>query len=161
MWNFGDNSTENTTSRNITHSYASIGTYCLVLVAKNDVSEAIISFKISVSQAIEGFGFVKNITPVETGYPTNIAIEIRNGSKVNVSVSFGDGSEPVWIVNIDNIMDIFVISVWHNYTTSDHFNVTITAQNALHTLTASTTAEVQDPVTILSIQVYHKALNLP
>ena len=125
----------------------------MAVVAKNDFSEAILNFKISVVEAIDGFGFVKNITPVETGFPTNIGIEIRNGSHVNVSVSFGDGSEPMWIVNIDNVLDIFVISVWHNYTSSGKYNVTITAQNVLNFLTASTIAEVQDPVRNLTIQV--------
>ena len=72
--------------------------------------------------AIDGFGFVKNITTVQTGYPTNIGIEVRNGSSVNVSINYGDGSEPMWIVNIDDVLDIFVITLWHISTSlSDPF----------------------------------------
>jgi len=102
---------------------------------------------------INGFGFVKNITPVETGYPTNIGIEIRNGSNVNVTVNFGDGSDPVWIVNVDDILDIFVISLWHNYSTAGHYNVTIQARNLLDSMTASSIAQVQDPIRNLTVKV--------
>lgn len=154
VWNYGDNSTvQNTTNRNITHMYTSPGDYCVLLMAKNVFSEAILNFKISVVTPIDGFGFVKNITPVETGFPTNIGIEIRNGSNVNVSINFGDGSEPMWIVNIDDVLDIFVISVWYNYSTAGLYNVTIKAWNQVDTLTASNIAEVQDPVWNLTIQV--------
>lgn len=153
-WDFGDNSTvQNSTNRTITHSYIRNGAFCVLLIAKNDFSQAILNFKMTVLEAIEGFGFVKNITSVETGYPTNIGIEIRNGSNINVSVSFGDGSEPVWIVNIDNVLDIFVISLWHNYSSSGHYNVTTKAWNLLGTFTASSIAKVQDPIRNLTIQV--------
>ena len=126
----------------MTHTYSRSGDFCVLLTAKNDFSEALISLKISVIEAVEGFGFVKNITTVETGFPVNIGIEIRNGSNFNVSVHFGDGSQPVWIVNIDEVMDIFVISLWHNYSSAGHYNVTIKAWNVLNSLTASTMALV-------------------
>ena len=128
-------------------------------MAKNFFSEAVVSFKISVVSAVDGFGFVKNITPVETGFPTNIGIEIRNGSNVNVSINFGDGSEPMWIVNIDDILDIFVISLWHNYSTAGLYNVSIMAWNPLNSMTARSIAEVQDPVWNLTIQV--RKVNAP
>lgn len=122
-------------------------------MARNPFSEAILSFKISVVTPIDGFGFVKDIIPVETGFPTNIGIEIMNGSNVDVSVNFGDGSEPVWVVNVDDVLDIFVISLWHNYSTAGQYNVTIKAWNQLNTKTASKIAEVQNPVWNLTIQV--------
>ena len=154
QWDFGDNSTiQNTTNRTMTHTYSRSGDFCVLLTAKNDFSEALISLKVSVVEAVEGFGFVKNITTVETGFPANIGIEIRNGSNFNVSVHFGDGSQPVWIVNINDVMDIFVISLWHNYSSAGHYNVTIKAWNVLNSLTASTMALVQDPVRNLTIQV--------
>ena len=154
MWDYGDNSTvHNTTNRTITYMYTSHGEYCVLLVAKNFFSEAILNFKIMVVAPINGFGFVKNITPVETGHPTNIGIEIRNGSNVNVSVNFGDGSESVWIVNVNDILDIFVISLWHNYSTAGLYNVTIQAQNLLDSFTESSIARVQDPVRNLTIKV--------
>lgn len=137
----------------MSHSFSSVGDYCVFLSAKNFFSEAILNFKISVVTGIDGFGFVKNITPVETGFPTNIGIEVRNGSNVNVSINFGDGSETMWIVNIDDVLDIFVISLWHNYSTAGHYNVSIKAWNPLNTLTATSMAEVQDPVRNLTIQV--------
>ena len=90
---------------------------------------------------------------METGFPTNIGIEIMNGSNVDVSVNFGDGSEPVWVVNVDDVLDIFVISLWHNYSTAGQYNVTIKAWNQLNTKTASKIAEVQNPVWNLTIQV--------
>ena len=159
-WDFGDNSTmQNTTNRTITYSYPSNGDYCVVLRASNDFSEAILNFKITVAEEITGFGFVKNITPVETGFSTNIGIEVRNGSNFNVSVSFGDGSEPVWIINIDDVMDIFVISLWHNYSSAGDYNVTIKAWNILSTLTASSIAKVQDPLWNLTVQVNNKNNN--
>ena len=133
--------------------YTTNGEFCVFLVAKNFFSEAILNFKISVATPIDGFGFVKNVTPVETGYPTNIGIEIRNGSNINVSVNFGDGSEPVWIVNVDDILDIFVISLWHNYSTAGQYNVTIQARNLLDFFTASSIAKVQDPIRNLTIKV--------
>ena len=137
----------------MTHSYSKTGEFCVLLTAKNDFSEVLISFKISVVTEVDGFGFVKNITTVETGFPTNIGIEIRNGSNFNVSVDFGDGSQPVWIVNINEVLDIFVISLWHNYSSAGHYNVTIKAWNVLNSLTDSTMALVQDPVRNLTIQV--------
>lgn len=156
-WDFGDNSTvQNTTNRTTTHMYTTNGEFCVFLVAKNFFSEAILNFKIAVASPIDGFGFVKNITPVETGYPTNIGIEIRNGSNVNISVNFGDGTEPVWIVNVDDILDIFVISLWHNYSTAGQYNVTIQARNLLDFFTASSIAEVQDPIGNLTIKVSKK-----
>lgn len=154
MWDYGDNSTErNTTNRTISYMYTSHGEYCVLLVAKNFFSEAILNFKITVVAPINGFGFVKNITPVETGHPTNIGIEIRNGSNVNVSVNFGDGSESVWIVNVNDILDIFVISLWHNYSTAGLYKVTIQAQNLLDAFTESSIAKVQDPVRNLTMRV--------
>lgn len=159
-WDYGDNSTvQNTTNRTISHMYTSHGEYCVLLVAKNFFSEAILNFKVSVVTPIDGFGFVKNITPVETGYPSNIGIEIRNGSNVNVSINFGDGSEPVWIVNVDDVLDIFVISLWHNYSMAGLYNVTIEARNLLDSLTASSIAQVQDPLGNLTIQVNNLTQN--
>lgn len=159
-WDYGDNSTvQNTTNRTISHMYTSHGEYCVLLVAKNFFSEAILNFKVSVVTPIDGFGFVKNITPVETGYPSNIGIEIRNGSNVNVSINFGDGSEPVWIVNVDDVLDILVISLWHNYSMAGLYNVTIEARNLLDSLTASSIAQVQDPLGNLTIQVNNLTQN--
>lgn len=153
-WNFGDNSTiQNSTNRTITHTFSSTGDYCVLLSATNFFSEALISLKMMVVTAIDGFGFVKNITTVQTGYPTNIGIEVRNGSSVNVSINYGDGSEPMWIVNIDDVLDIFVISLWHNYSAAGLYNVSIKAWNILNTVTANSIAEVQDPVRNLTIEV--------
>lgn len=157
IWDFGDNSTkQNSTNRNMTYTYSSSGDFCAYLTAKNGFSEAMVSLKIKVVTTIEGFGFVKNITPVETGFPTNIGIEVRNGSDFNVSVDFGDGSEPVSIVNIDEVLNIFVISLWHNYTCSGNYNVTIKAWNLVTSLSFSSIAEVQDPVRNLTVQVNYK-----
>lgn len=91
------------------------GEFCVFLVVKNFFFEVIFNFKILVVVLIDGFGFVKNIILVEMGYLINIGIEIRNGSNVNVFVNFGDGFEFVWIVNVDDILDIFVIFLWYNY----------------------------------------------
>ncbi|XP_022779645.1 uncharacterized protein LOC111321123 [Stylophora pistillata] len=152
-WEFGDNSTVlNSTNRTTTHTFSSTGDFCVLLSVTNFFSEALINLKMTVVTAIDGFGFVKNITTVQTGSPTNIGIEVRNGSNVNVSIDYGDGSPPLWIVNIDDVLDIFVISVWHNYSAPGLYNVSIKALNVLSTHTATSIADVQDPVRNLTIE---------
>lgn len=87
------------------------------------------------------------------GSPTNIGIEIINGTDVNVTVSFGDSSPNLSITQIVDVKDLFVISAWHNYTTSGEFNVTVTAWNRLGSITKSMLAVVQEPVNNLTIKV--------
>ena len=130
-----------------------MGIFCIDLVAVNDVSQAHTNLRIQVFTSVDGFGFIAPITPVQTGFATNVGIGITEGSNANVSVSFGDQSASVWIVQIDEVMDFFVISVWHNYTKSGHYNVNISAWNVLGSTVNSTIAIVQDPVCNLTIQV--------
>ncbi|KAJ7360536.1 hypothetical protein OS493_015640 [Desmophyllum pertusum] len=58
----------------------------------------------------------------------------------------------MWIVNIADVLDIFVISLWHNYSTAGHYNVSIWASNPVNSMTANKIADVQDPVRNLTIQ---------
>ena len=154
QWDFGDNSQiQNTTNRNITYAYSTTGDYCILLSVKNAVSEKNKSFKVAVLTAIGGLTIFDNITTVQTGASTHISLEIKNGSRFNLSSNFGDGSQPLTITNVDDISNSFVISLRHNYSFAGRYNFTVKAWNALNTETASSLAVVLDLVGNLTIQV--------
>ncbi|XP_068694084.1 polycystin-1-like protein 2 [Montipora foliosa] len=153
QWDFGDKSQiQNTTNRNITYAYSTNGDYCILLSVKNAVSEKNKSFKVAVLTAIGGLTIFDNITTVQTGASTHISVEIKNGSRFNLSLNFGDGSQPLTITNVDDISSSFVISLRHNYSFAGRYNFTVKAWNALNTETASSLAVVQDLVGNLTIQ---------
>lgn len=154
QWNFGDHSTiQNTTNQSITYSYSTAGVHCVLLTAKNAISEKLATFKISVLSLVGGLSFVSKITPAQTGASTRIGVEVRNGSDFNVSVNYGDGSPPVVISRVDDVLNSFVISLRHNYSSPGQYNVSVKAWNALNTETISSIAVVQDPVWNLTFQV--------
>lgn len=154
QWDFGDHSTiQNTSNRTITYVYSAAGVYCVVLTAKNAISELPVTFKVSVLSPVGGLSFVSKITPAQTGTSTRIGVEVRNGSNFNVSVNYGDGSTSVMISKVDEVSNTFVISLRHNYSSPGKYNVSVRAWNALNTETISSIAMVQDPVWNLTFQV--------
>ena len=89
-WNFGDNSTMNSSKSSTTHVYTYPGLYLITLYASNSVSKFAVNVGIELLDPIRGC-HIQPIRAVVLGKPIILKWRCAFGSNVTFSVNFDDG----------------------------------------------------------------------
>lgn len=140
-----DGKTTNTTDTVIPYTYTTAGRYKVVLIASNDVSSMLVNCtEIIVQDVVEGLKYTSVNHSVAVNAPAEIHWRLTQGSKLLLSIDYGDGSQK--IVNRSlSVGDIFVAVSTHNYTEPGEYLVVINASNLVDSKTINTTVYVETP----------------
>ncbi len=122
-WNFGDSSTEITTTQTVTHTYAAGGTYNIRLTTSNGYGTANDSEVIQIEEGVASVSFVYDpATPIE-------------GDPVDLTVNFAPdtASQPITYTwdwgNGDPLLTTTLANVQHTFAAWGDYDVEVTADN--------------------------------
>jgi PKD repeat protein len=130
-WNFGDGLTGNGSA--ITHSYLGTGTYTAVVTARNATNSLTATTIVTVQETMGGLTAVSN-SPTILGETTTLSATIAAGSQVSYMWQLGDGTTSYGSV------------VTHNYSSARVYTATVTATNAVSTMSATIHITIATPV---------------
>lgn len=134
-----------TRTRSLTHTYATEGNYTLLLKASNAISSA--SAANTTIWAVQRINWIVPLEPLPTELGATTAFSISalspiptllNPSGVTVTWDFGDGNQTT--VSAAN-----AAAVSHTYSAADSYNVTVTATNAISSVSRVFRHSVQPP----------------
>jgi PKD repeat protein len=136
-WNFGDSTTEVTTTQSVTHSYSAGGDYNVQLTASNGYGTALDSQVVEVEEGVASVSFAFDPgLPVE-GDPVafSVSFEPDTASQpITYTWNFDDGSDPVVTTTL---------GIEHTFAVLGDYAVQVTADNSY-----GTPANYADTVTI-------------
>ncbi len=136
-WDLGDNNLA--ASKNVTYTYASLGTYTATVTATNSLGHEITTTVVRIVDVpITGLT-VSNDSPTRVGSITHFTATIATGASVVYDWNFGDGSSPV--VGAGQ-------QLTHTYPAVGPYTATITARNSTYTqVITSRVTVVEIPIT--------------
>lgn len=150
FWNFGDNSTVNSTKPNVTHVYTYPGQYLITLYALNSVTRFSVNASIEILDPIQDCR-IRPMRAVAFETPIMLKWHCACGSKVTFFVNFGDGHT----AKLRPTSEIFVGNNFsYTYASAGHYEVEILASSPLGvnaTLTEQVLVEI--PVGGLEVQI--------
>lgn len=136
-WSLGDGTTDS--GAEITHDYAAIGTYTVVVTANNLTNVLTATTTVEITDVPLAGLNVESDSPTELGSDTAFTATLTTGSNAAYTWAFGDGTT----ANGD--------SVTHQYAAIGTYTATVTATNSVNTLVEQVTVEVRDvPIAGLS-----------
>lgn len=131
-WDFGDGSALGTYQA-VTHTYQAVGIYTAIVTASNSLSTLTATTIVTVYVTpIAGLAAI-NSSPTALGQPTALMATISAGDFVSYTWNFGDGSATANSITTTHIYPAFGI-----YTAS------VTAQNSVSVMTATTRVTITD-----------------
>ncbi len=131
-WNFGDGSPPNT-DVNPTHTYATTGTFTVLLTATNNLGSDVASAPVIIESPVFPTASFSNSNSVILGEVITF-VNTSSGGNLTYEWNFGDDSPLRTTVNPT-----------HTYTTTGTFTVILTATNNAGTDTTSTLITVANP----------------
>jgi subtilisin-like proprotein convertase family protein len=139
-WDFGDGTTGSGDSA--THIYTSTGVYVAVVTASNSVSQETVTTTVRVvadEEPIAGLT-AANSSPTILGFVTSLTATVSAGSHVSYRWDLGDGTS-----FIDMPLEIDSESiVYYAYGAAGVYTATVTANNSVSVLTATTRVTVTE-----------------
>lgn len=128
-WDFGDGTNAN--GANVSHQYASPGTYMAEVTASNSINQATVTTTVLVEAAISGL-VASNDGPTVLGSTTQLTANVFSGSNVIYEWDFNDGTNGSGQV------------AFHKYANPGTYTAEVTATNLVSQETASTNVIVQE-----------------
>jgi PKD repeat protein len=126
----------------VTHTYAAPGTYTATVTASNAVSAVTATTPVLVEEAVAGLEATSD-SPTALGQPTTFTATVLSGTNVAFTWTFGDGSPP--LARPSSLVDGPSSAVTHTYAAPGTYTATVTASNAVSSMTAATVVEVVRP----------------
>ena len=122
-WDFGDSSTEITTSQTVTHTYAAGGDYNVRLTTSNDYGTANHNEVVRIQEGVASVSFVFDpATPIE-GDPVDLTVNFEPdmaSQPISYTWNFDDGS---------SLVTTTLGSVQHTFAAWGDYDVEVTADN--------------------------------
>lgn len=132
-WDLGDGTIiSNTTTGTISHTYQAPGLYTVGVTATTSSGLAFAATVVEVDETPAGLT-AANSSPTPLGSATAFTATLSSGSNATYTWDFGDGSAPASGANAS-----------YTYPRTGTFTATVTARNAIDTLTASTVVTITD-----------------
>ncbi|MDX1613698.1 MAG: PKD domain-containing protein [Candidatus Promineifilaceae bacterium] len=129
-WDFGDGTVVNSGSdRVVTHTYRTPGSYLAVVTASNLLGEEQASGQVQIQVPVAGLT-ADNSGPTPLGQATTLTATTSAGTDLTYSWDFGDGN-----VGSGAVVD-------HIYAVTGIYTATVTAANAVSSVSAATGVEV-------------------
>lgn len=162
MWYGGDNLTDFKTQLDadlpFSYSFTRRGQYGVSLMASNVITFRHKACSIIVQDLIKNLSFYTPIAPTALNNVTTVDWLMRQGSSVNITVDFGDGT----ILNEGyfDVSHIWVASNTHQYAEIGEYPVLINISNLVSNASIQGLAVVEVPLEGVSFEVVHSARDI-